>query len=118
MLLTVPTSLDELATYIQPFMALAGEKRWIKRLDQLATDRDASYFRWKIVSDYRWLEMPIGFQAEVPAQEGKLRPDLIDELIMASLNFAAITVEIHSRLSPKGRQVLEGRLRDALRRAH
>jgi len=115
MLLTVPTSLDELAKYIQPFMALAGEKRWIKRLDQLATEKDASYFRWKIVSDYHWLEMAIGFQAEVLAQEGKLRPDLIDELIMASLNFAAITVEIHSRLSPKGRQVLEGRLRDALK---
>lgn len=115
MLLSLPTSLDELAKYIHPFMALAGEKRWMKRLDQLATDKDASYFRWKIVSDYHWLEMAIGFQAEVLAQEGKLRPDLIDELIMASLNFAAITVEIHSRLSPKGRQVLEGRLRDALK---
>ncbi|MBX5041164.1 hypothetical protein [Rhizobium lentis] len=115
MLVTVPTSLDELAKYIQPFMALAGEKRWIKRLDQLAIDKDASYFRWKIVSDYHWLEMAIGFQAEVLAKEGRLRPDLVDELIMASLNFAAVTVEIHSQLSPKGRQVLEGRLRDALK---
>jgi hypothetical protein len=59
--------------------------------------------------------MAIGFQAEVLAKEGKLRPDLVDELIMASLNFAAVTVEIHSQLSPKGRQVLEGRLRDALK---
>lgn len=115
MLVTVPTSLDELAKYILPFMALAGAKRWNKRLDQLVTDKDASYFRWKIVSDYHWLEMAIGFQAEVLAKEGKLRPDLVDELIMASLNFAAVTVEIHSQLSPKGRQVLEGRLRDALK---
>lgn len=115
MLLSVPTSLDELAKYVQPFIALPGEKRWIKRLDQLATEKDASYFRWKIVSDYHWLEMAIGFQAEVLAKDGKLRPDLVDELIMASLNFAATTVEIHSRLSPKGRQVLEGRLRDALK---
>ncbi|MER9971349.1 hypothetical protein [Mesorhizobium sp. M0060] len=115
MLFTVPISLDELAKYIQPFMALAGEKRWMKRLDQLATDKDASYFRWKIVSDYHWLELAVGFQAEVLAKEGKLRPDLIDELITASLNFAAVTVEIHSHLSPKGRQVLEGRLRDALK---
>jgi hypothetical protein len=115
MLLAVPTSLDELAKYIQPFMALAGEMRWIKRLDQLATDKDASYFQWKIVSDYHWLEMAIGFQAEVLTKEGKLRADLIDELTMASLNFATITVEIHSQLSPKGRQVLEGRLRDALK---
>ncbi|WSH67998.1 hypothetical protein U8Q05_27090 (plasmid) [Rhizobium ruizarguesonis] len=108
MLLSVPSSLDELAKYIHPFMALAGEKRWIKRLDQLATEKDASHFRWKIVSDYHWLEMAIGFQAEVLAQEGKLRPDLVDKLIMASINFAAITVEIHSRLSPKGRQFSRG----------
>lgn len=115
MLLTVPTSLHELAKYIRPFMELAGEKRWMKRLDQLATEKEASYFRWKIVSDYHWLEMAIGFQAEVLAKEGKLRADLVDELIMAALNFAAVTVEVHTRLTPRGRQVLEGRLRDALK---
>lgn len=115
MLLTVPNSLDALATYIGPFLALAGEKLWMKRLDQLDFDQRTSHFRWKIVSDYHWLEMEIGFQTDVLAKEGRLRHDLVDELIMASLNFAATTVEIHSHLSPKGRQVQEGRLRDALK---
>ena len=67
------------------------------------------------MSDYHWLEMAIGFQTDVPAKEGRLLPELTDELILASPNFAATTAEVCARLSSQERQVLEGRLRDSLK---
>ena len=72
-------------------------------------------YLWKIVSDYHWLEMAIGFQVDVLEKEQRLRPELIDPLIQAALNFAAIVVEVYPRLTPKGQRALDGRLRDALK---
>jgi len=115
MLVSVPSKLDDLAPYLNRFLELAGRERWFKRCDQLDADQRRSPFRWKIVSDYHWLEMAIGFQADVLAKEGRLLPELVDGLILASLNFAAMTAEVYARLSPKGRQVLEGRLRSSLK---
>jgi len=40
MLLIVPISPYELVEFIRPFKALVGKKRWMKHLDQLATDKD------------------------------------------------------------------------------
>ncbi|UVK38677.1 hypothetical protein LHFGNBLO_005883 [Mesorhizobium sp. AR10] len=115
MLLRLPSALDELAGYIDRFVGLVGRERWFKRADQLDFDQRKSPFRWKIVADYHWLEMAISYQADVLAKEGRLLPELADELILTALNFAAITVEVHSQLSPKGKLVLEGRLRDAIK---
>ncbi len=113
--LTVPTDLDRLAEYVDPFTALVGRKRWFRRADQLDAEQRKSPYRWKIVADYHWLEMAISYQADILAKEGRLIPELTDALILAALNFAAITVEVHAQLSSKGRRVLEGRLRDALK---
>ncbi len=110
-----PTNLNLLASYIDRFIALVGSDRWFKRAEQLDQEQRKSPFRWKIVADYHWLEMAISFQVDVLAKEGRLLPELTDELILAALNFAATTVGVHSLLSPKARQVLEGRLRDALK---
>lgn len=115
MLVSIPSKLDELALSLTRFLEIAGTERWFKRCDQLDADQRRSFFRWKIVSDYHWLEMALGYQAEVLAKEGRLLPDLVDELILVSLNFAATAAEVHPRLSPKGRQVFEGRLRDSLK---
>lgn len=113
--LFVPTELDQLADYIDRFMTLVGRERWFKRVDQLDVEQRKSPYHWKIVVDYHWLEMAISFQSDVLAKEGCLIPELTDALILAALNFAAITVEVHSQLTPKGKYVLEGRLRDALK---
>lgn len=115
MLLHIPSDLQGLAPYLDRFLGLVGRERWFKRCDQLDADQRRSPFRWKIVADYHWLEMAIGFQADVLAKEGRLLPELADGLILAALNFAASTVEVHAQLSPRGRQVLDGRLRDALK---
>lgn len=111
----IPVEIDGLEKYIPQFLALIGEDRWFKRASQLDADRRKSPFREKIVLDYHWLEMAISFQAEVLAKEGRLLPELMNELIFAALNFTATTVEVHSRLSTQGRTTLEGRLRDGLK---
>lgn len=110
-----PNSLDAFGSYIPRFLTIVGEERWFKRVDQLDREQQRSFFNWKIVSDYHWLEMAIAFQADVLAKEKRLNPEHIDELILAALNFAATTVEVHSALSQKGRRNLEGRLRDGLK---
>jgi hypothetical protein len=115
MRLTIPTNLDGLADYVLPFIDLVGGDRWFKRTDHLDLEQRRSPNRWKIVADYHWLEMAITFQADVLDKEGRLRPDLLDASILASLNFAATTIEVHRCLSRKGKLVLAGRLRDALK---
>jgi len=115
MLLRVPSDIQDLALHLDRFLGLIGRDRWFKRCDQLDADQRRSPFQWKIVSDYHWLEMAIGFQADVLAKEGRLLPELTDGLLLAALNFTATAAEVHAQLSPRGRQVLEGRLRDSLK---
>lgn len=112
---SIPIHLDGLSSYILPFIELTGRQRWFKRADHLDLEQRQSPFRWKIVADYHWLELAISFQAEVLEKEGRLRPELVDGLILAALNFAATTVEVHRRLSENGKLVLTGRLRDAVK---
>ena len=115
MRLAMSSELAALGGYIPRFVGLVGEERWFKRVDHLDSEQRQSPFRWKIVKDYHWLEMAISFQFDVLAKEGCLRPELTDAPILAALNFAASTVEVHARLSNVGRRNLEGRLRDGLK---
>lgn len=115
MRLTLPSDILSLAPYLDRFLNLIGRERWFKRCDQLDVDQRRTPFGWKIVADFHWLEMAIGFQADVLAKDGRLSSELADGRILAALNFAASTVEVHAKLSQRGRQVLEGRLRDSLK---
>lgn len=65
----IPNDVVTLGEYIPRFIALAGEKRWFKRLDHLDAEQQGSPYLWRIVNDYHWLEMGIGFQADVLAKE-------------------------------------------------
>ncbi|WP_162875612.1 hypothetical protein [Sphingomonas crusticola] len=109
------TTLDDLATYLPRFLSMVGRKRWFKRLDQLDVEQRRSPFRWKIVADYHWLELAIGFQCDVLAKEGRLLPEYADMQVRAGLHFVATVVEVHDALNEKGKNVLVGRLRDALK---
>lgn len=113
--ISVPAAIGELAVYIERFLAISGREGWFKRTDQLSTELQKSFYLGKIVADYHWLEMAISFQANTLAKEGRLAPESVGNKMRAALNFAAAAVEIHSKLSPKAKFVLEGRLRDALK---
>jgi hypothetical protein len=58
----IPTELDQLAVYIDRFIALVGPERWFKRIDRLDAEQRNSPYRSKIVADYHWLEMAIPTQ--------------------------------------------------------
>jgi len=115
MRIAISNDLATLGEYIQRFLDIVGEESWFKRVEYLDAEQHKSPFLWKIISDYHWLEMAISFQANVLAREGHLRPELTDGLILAALNFAATTVELHAQLTQIGRRNLEGRLRDGLK---
>jgi len=110
-----PTALDDLATYLPRFLSLVGRERWFKRADQLDAEQRRSPYRWKIVADYHWLELAISFQCDILAKEGRLLPEYADMQVRAGLYFAATVVEVHDALNAKGKNVLIGRLRDALK---
>jgi hypothetical protein len=68
--LQTPFELDRLADYISRFIGLVGRERWFRRADQLDVEQRKSPYLWKIVADYHWLEMAIGYQSDVLAKEG------------------------------------------------
>lgn len=107
--------LASLGGYLPRFLTLVGEGRWVKRAEQLDVEQQKSPFRWKIVADYHWLEMAISYQNDVLSKEGHLLAELVDNLILAALTFAAMVVEVHTRLSEKGQRELKGRLIDGLK---
>lgn len=112
MLVNLPTDPEALAESLVPFVELVGRDRWTKRLAHLNAEMNASPFRWKIVADYHWLEVAIEHLLGMMASQNRIQTD---KLILTALKFAATTVEVHARLSKKGKQLLEGRLRDALK---
>jgi hypothetical protein len=107
--------LGELGRAVLKFLALVGNARWRKRVDQLDEEQRASPYRWRIVLDYHWLEMDLAHQAEILMRRGDLDPVQVDSHALVCLRFASAIVSIHEQLSGKGKGVLEGRLRDALK---
>ena len=107
--------LDRLSVCIPRFFELIDPDRWYKRVEQLDVEQQSSFYLWKIVKDYHWLEMEISHQADVLAKEGRLLPERVDLLSLAALQFAHGIVEIHARLSETAQRRLQGRLRDSLK---
>ena len=61
MRIAIRAELPALGGYVPRFVGLVGEERWFKHVDHLDGEQRKSPFRWKIVKDYHWLEMAIGF---------------------------------------------------------
>lgn len=111
----IPRDLLGLERYLDRFVALAGGKRWWKRVNQLDRDGKRSLPQAKIIADYHWLEMELSAQFSILRKNGRLLPQEIFPQSMATLMFAAMVVEVHQRLDSAGRVHLEGRLRDGLK---
>ncbi|WP_412529157.1 hypothetical protein [Burkholderia lata] len=112
---SLPTKPEALASYLPEFISLTGCDRWTKRANQLADEMERSPHLHKIVLDYHWLEMNVCHQWQVFTQEERVDLTALPELNLAALNFAATTVEVYKRLNAKGKQVLSGRIFDALK---
>jgi hypothetical protein len=111
-----PTSdINSLAASIPAFISLVGDDRWHRRIEHLDKERRKSFFLWRIVADYHWLEMAISHQAAILQQKGHLLVASMDNKALAALDFAASLVQAHAGLSAGGKRVLEGRLRDCLK---
>ena len=87
--------LGELGRAVPKFLALVGNDRWRKRVDQLDAEQRASPYRWRIVLDYHWLEMDLAHQADILLQRGDLEPVHVDSHALVSLRFASAMVNIH-----------------------
>lgn len=110
----VPQDLPAFGGHVAHLLELADKRKWLARADELDREKSISPYRWKIVSDYHWLEMAIAHQYDVLSKAGQLLEAHADTLTRAAVNFAGTVVEVHRRLSPQGQKQLEGRLRDAL----
>lgn len=115
MLIEFKTDIGSLGLCLTPFLELADADRWKKRAVQLDRDAMSSPFQAKIVADYHWLELALSEQMIVREGYGNLVPDHLTIESLSALYFAQTFVEVHRRLSPRGRNVLEGRIRDALK---
>lgn len=98
-----------------PFLELAGPARWRKRAVQLGEDAISSPFKAKIVADYHWLELALSTQMIVQEAVGSVATEQLSIESIRALYFAQTAVEVHRRLSSYGRNVLEGRIRDAMK---
>lgn len=115
MLIEFNTDPDSLGLCLPPFLELADADRWKKRAVQLGQDAMRSLFQSKIVADFHWLELALSEQMIVREAYGNLVPGHLTIESLSTLYFAQTLVEVHRRLSPHGRNVLEGRIRDALK---
>lgn len=115
MLIEFKTDLGSLGLCLPPFLELADADRWKKRAVQLGQDAMSSPFQVKIVADYHWLELALSEQMIVREAYGSMVPDHLTIESIRAIHFAQTFVEVHRRLSPYGRNVLEGRIRDALK---
>jgi hypothetical protein len=115
MRLTLKSDLATVRSYLSHFVNLAGVDRWKKRVNQLRQDWEASPSLGKIVGDYHWLEMELAHQFEPDLITPKVTPERVNTDAFAGMYFVQTLVEINRQLSPSGRNVLEGRIRDCLK---
>lgn len=113
MRISLPPDVATLGTYVPRLLALMGENLWAKRWRDLGRDFERSPMLARIGADYHWLELLLHDQAATIATRGRLEPPLIVE-DFAVLHFVSITMEVHTRLTPRGQKALQGRLRSAL----
>lgn len=115
MLIEFKTDFDNLGLCLAPFLELADADRWRKRAVWLGQEAINSPVKEKIVADYHWLELALSEQIILHEARGNFVPEQLTIESMRALYFAQTVVEVYRRLSSHGRNVLEGRIRDALK---
>lgn len=108
----LPTGNEELMAYVPSLMDMLGS-RWSNRIDQLDSEQRRSPSLWKIVADYHWLEMAIEDCARI--RRGLTDLPEANPSIGAALRFVAGIIEVRNRVSARGQNELDGRLRSGLK---
>src|SRR5882672_7207838 len=114
MLFRVPLNLSNLGQHIPTFVQLMGRAKWERREDWVVGQARGSPYESKIAQSYHWLELELARLRQRRKVLGRLWAKDEGAQTYPALNFAAMVVEVHSRLSRRGKTNLEGRLRDAL----
>jgi len=109
-----PNDASEFKAYLPAFLEIAGQTRWKNRAVQLGNSALESPYLAKIISDYHWLELALSSQMILLEESGNVDSQRQTSRSLAALYFAGTLVEVHKRVSPAGRKVLEGRVRDAM----
>ena len=73
-----------------------------------------SPYQAKIVDDYHCVEVELALQLETFRRVGRLAVEDISVRTAAALDFALAAVDVHERLSERGKRILLGRLQDGL----
>jgi hypothetical protein len=115
MIFALQNDITSLATSATEFLLLAGPEKWKRRAAQLAEEFINSPSLGKIVDDYHWLELSLSQQLVVIENAGRLENGTLALDDLAALQFAQMVVEVHKRLSPAAKAVLEGRIRDSMK---
>lgn len=76
----LPQDLPALGGHVDRVLELAGKRRWLARADELDREKSISSYRWKIVADYRWLEMAIDHQYDVLTKAGQFSRESVQPL--------------------------------------
>lgn len=104
-----------LRSYVPELMALAGGDVWARRTSQIRNACASSPYLSQIASDYHWVELQLSDELEHRKLVGASPDDPLNPISQRALRFAQTTTEVHKVLSPSGKRILEGRVRDALR---
>jgi hypothetical protein len=108
---SLPDDFHRLFRYLPQFVLVGQWKHWEKRVSQLLKDSDVSPYRQHITRQYHWLELALNQISNMPDRGAGRRKLSLEQF--SALLFAAMVVEVHSRLSRTGKNTLEGRIADA-----
>jgi hypothetical protein len=100
--------------YIPELVAIAGVRRWEKRVSHLRESAQSPYLA-KIAADYHWLELQLEDElAKRKNPRTVAADDDFNPISRRALRFAQTIAEAHKSLPAEGQRKLEGRVRDAL----
>lgn len=115
MIFEIPAHHTVFSECLPQFIELIGRHRWDRQVQIYNTEAKTSPFLWKVVADYHWLEVCLGFQQGSLQRTGSVLSEEFSELDIVALTFAASVVRIHERLYPAEQRQTVGRLRDSLK---
>jgi hypothetical protein len=96
-------------------MSVGGEGKWKSRIDEISNHSNRSVYFGKVASDYHWIELELYNSFREITNRSAIRSVSDAGRKMAGLHFAQTFMAFYGSIGARGRTVLEGRVRDALK---